>query len=146
MGFLLVWIPAQQLGTRPKYGSWRTPKSTASPTFPEKFPVVLRAQGHASRVSGGPGLDTTGIYASGGQESCASHLFGSLTAQYWAWPTELSVTTSKPRQVVAATCLSFPFHSALLGCEIHENRDEPGLFESLMPSKEIGMWRGSTNV
>lgn len=59
---------------------------------------------------------------------------------------KLSVTTSRPRQVVAAACLSFPGHSALLGCELHENRDEPGLLESSMPSKETGMWRGSTNV
>lgn len=53
-------------------------------TVPEKVPIAFRAQGGVSRVSGGLGLDTTRIYASGGQESHASHLRGALSAQYWA--------------------------------------------------------------
>ena len=49
-----------------------------------------------------------------------------------------SVTTSGSRPAGASDCFSSPFHPALRDHELWESRDQPGLPESSVPSKDTG--------
>lgn len=50
-----------------------------------------------------------------------------------------SGTTSGWKPAGASGCFTSPFHPALPGHKLWESRDQPGLPESSVPSKDTGM-------
>lgn len=113
------------------------------PTLPEKFPIVFRAQRSSRQCFGR--LEAAHHWDTGFGRAgawCFSFTWCPQSPAPCLAHSRPSVNTSRSRQVVASVCLGFPFHSALLGCELCESRDEPGLPESSVPSKDTGTWKG----